>query len=154
MEKTRLKKGPTVIPNKLYFRIGEVSDIVGVKPYVLRYWESEFPDIKPAKSRSGQRLYRRRDVENLLSIRTLLYEEKFTIDGARKRLKELNKKNRDEKAQEQLDVESEAPVKAEPVHQKVEPPVKVSSGSAVDVKFLLRLKDDLEGLLKEIKVKK
>ena len=76
------------IPNKLYFRIGEVSDIVGVKPYVLRYWESEFPDIKPSKSKSGQRLYKRRDVELLLRIKQLLYEERFTINGARKRLRE------------------------------------------------------------------
>src|SRR3989338_4012667 len=78
------------IPNKLYFRIGEVSDIVGVKPYVLRYWESEFPDIKPSKSKSGQRLYKRRDVETLLAIKTLLYEGSFTINGDRKRLKNRN----------------------------------------------------------------
>ncbi len=79
------------IPNKLYFRIGEVSDLVGVKPYVLRYWESEFTDIKPSKSKSGQRLYKRRDVELLLRIKELLYEERFTINGARKRLKEFTK---------------------------------------------------------------
>lgn len=77
-----------IIPNKLYFRIGEVSDLVGVKPYVLRYWESEFPDIKPSKSKSGQRLYKRRDVELLLRVKGLLYDERFTINGARKRLKD------------------------------------------------------------------
>ena len=76
------------IPNKLYFRIGEVSDLVGVKPYVLRYWESEFSDIRPAKSKSGQRLYKRRDVELLMKIRGLLYDERFTINGARRRLKD------------------------------------------------------------------
>lgn len=81
----------TVIPNKLYFRIGEVSDIVGVKPYVLRYWESEFADIKPSKSKSGQRLYKRRDVETLVRIKELLYEERFTINGARKRLKDAGR---------------------------------------------------------------
>ncbi len=79
------------IPNKLYFRIGEVSDLVGVKPYVLRYWESEFTDIKPSKSKSGQRLYKRRDVELLMRIRGLLYEERFTINGARRRLREWSK---------------------------------------------------------------
>ena len=79
------------IPNKLYFRIGEVSDLVEVKPYVLRYWESEFPDIKPTKSKSGQRLYKRRDVELLLRIKELLYGERFTINGARKRLKEFTR---------------------------------------------------------------
>ena len=90
MEKTRVEKPREYdIPNKLYFRIGEVSDLVGVKPYVLRYWESEFSDIKPSKSKSGQRLYKRRDVEMLLRIRELLYEERFTINGARKRLREF-----------------------------------------------------------------
>ncbi len=85
------RSGQYAIPNKLYFRIGEVSDLVGVKPYVLRYWESEFPDIKPTKSKSGQRLYKRRDVEMLLKIKELLYEERFTINGARKRLKDFSK---------------------------------------------------------------
>ncbi len=92
MEKAPASKGAMpAIPKKLYFRIGEVSDLVGVKPYVLRYWESEFPDIKPSKSKSGQRLYKRRDVELLLRIRQLLYEERFTINGARKRLKEMGR---------------------------------------------------------------
>lgn len=92
MEKPRAGRGAEPsIPNKLYFRIGEVSDIVGVKPYVLRYWESEFPDIKPSKSKSGQRLYKRRDVEMLLKIKGLLYDERFTINGARKRLKDWAK---------------------------------------------------------------
>jgi len=88
VEKARGDRVAPEIPNKLYFRIGEVSDLVGVKPYVLRYWESEFSDIKPSKSKSGQRLYKRRDVELLLRIRQLLYEERFTINGARKRLRE------------------------------------------------------------------
>jgi DNA-binding transcriptional MerR regulator len=78
----------TPIPDKAYFRIGEVARILGVKPYVLRYWESEFKAIKPQKSRSQQRLYRRRDVELLLRIKRLLYEEKFTIAGARRKLRE------------------------------------------------------------------
>ncbi|MBT3181562.1 MAG: MerR family transcriptional regulator, partial [Deltaproteobacteria bacterium] len=69
------------IPNKLYFRIGEVSKLIGVEPYVLRYWESEFQDIKPSKSKSGQRLYKRRDVELLQKIKELLYEERYTING-------------------------------------------------------------------------
>jgi len=74
------------IPDKLYFRIGEVSDLVQTKPYVLRYWETEFPMPKPIKSRSGHRLYRRQDVETILEIRRLLYEQGFTIEGARKQL--------------------------------------------------------------------
>jgi DNA-binding transcriptional MerR regulator len=74
-----------LIPDKLYFRIGEVSSLVGVEPYVLRYWETEFPALAPKKSKSagGHRLYRRKDVELLLQIKHLLYERRFTIEGAR-----------------------------------------------------------------------
>lgn len=79
------------LPNKLYFRIGEVAKIVGVKPYVLRYWETEFAVLKPGKTPSRHRLYRRRDVETLLEIKHLLYEEGFTIAGAKKKLKESEK---------------------------------------------------------------
>jgi DNA-binding transcriptional MerR regulator len=79
------------LPNKLYFRIGEVAKIIGVKPYVLRYWETEFTILKPGKTPSRHRLYRRRDVETLLEIKRLLYEEGFTIAGAKKRLKELER---------------------------------------------------------------
>lgn len=71
------------IPDKLYFRIGEVSRLVGVKPFVLRFWETEFPQLAPKKSGSGHRLYRRKDVESVLEIKRLLYEERFTIEGAR-----------------------------------------------------------------------
>lgn len=74
------------IPDKLYFRIGEVSRLVGVKPYVLRYWESEFSGLSPKKSGTGHRLYRRREVELLLEIKRLLYDKRFTIEGARKAL--------------------------------------------------------------------
>jgi DNA-binding transcriptional MerR regulator len=77
------------IPDKPFFKIGDTARLVGVKPYVLRYWETEFRSIKPQKTRSQQRLYRRRDVEQLLRIRHLLYEERFTIEGARTRLREL-----------------------------------------------------------------
>jgi DNA-binding transcriptional MerR regulator len=72
------------IPNKLYFRIGEVAKLAGVKPYVLRFWESEFRSLDPKKSGRGQRLYRRKDVELVLEIKRLLYEKRFTIEGARK----------------------------------------------------------------------
>lgn len=74
------------IPDKSYFRIGEVSRLLGVQPYVIRYWESEFKTVRPIRTRSDQRLYRRKDVEELLMIRQLLYDENFTINGARKRL--------------------------------------------------------------------
>lgn len=71
------------IPDKLFFRIGEVSNLLGLEPYVLRYWETEFPSLSPKKSGTGHRLYRRKDVELLLRIKHLLYEKRFTIDGAR-----------------------------------------------------------------------
>ncbi|MCD6487328.1 MAG: MerR family transcriptional regulator [Syntrophobacterales bacterium] len=79
-----------VIPDKNYFRIGEVSKILGVEPYVVRYWESEFKAVRPARTRSDQRLYRRQDVEQLLTIKNLLYKEMFTIAGARKKLVDIN----------------------------------------------------------------
>jgi len=80
------------IPDKLYFRIGEVSRVSGVKPHVLRYWESEFSRISPKKTASGHRLYRRKDVELILEIKRLLYEERFTIEGARKFLGHRSKR--------------------------------------------------------------
>ncbi|HZS08508.1 MAG TPA: MerR family transcriptional regulator [Blastocatellia bacterium] len=76
----------TTIPDKLFFKIGEVCELVGVQAHVLRYWESEFPMLQPQKNRAGQRTYRRKDVEMALRIRELLYDEGFTIAGARKKL--------------------------------------------------------------------
>jgi DNA-binding transcriptional MerR regulator len=75
-----------LIPEKVYFRIGEVSQLAQTKPYVLRYWETEFPSLHPSKSRTGHRLYRRKDVETVFQIKRLLYEQGFTIEGARKQL--------------------------------------------------------------------
>ena len=77
---------PVVIPEKLYFKIGEVCDLVGVEAHVLRYWETEFSMLSPQKNKSGQRSYRRRDVEMALRIKQLLYKDMFTIAGARKKL--------------------------------------------------------------------
>ncbi|WP_305043938.1 MerR family transcriptional regulator [Geoalkalibacter sp.] len=77
-----------MIPDKLYFKIGEVSRITGIKPHVLRYWEAEFGVFSPVKSRSRQRLYQRKDIELVLRLKQLLYNEGFTIAGARKKLKE------------------------------------------------------------------
>lgn len=74
------------IPDKLYLKIGEVAELTGIQPYILRYWESEFGTLRPAKSRSGQRSYRRNDVEAILRIKDLLYRQRFTIAGARRRL--------------------------------------------------------------------
>jgi DNA-binding transcriptional MerR regulator len=76
----------SALPSKLFFRIGEVASLVGVEPHVLRYWEREFRSIRPTKSAKGQRVYSRKDVENLLRVRDLLYRDGFTIAGAKKRL--------------------------------------------------------------------
>ncbi len=81
------------IPDKLAFKIGEVADILGVKAYVLRYWETEFEILKPKKSKHNQRMYERKDVENLLLIKKLLYRDRFSIEGARTALKKLRKDN-------------------------------------------------------------
>jgi len=86
MTEAAVQQGPPEIPDKLFFKIGEVSDILGVEPYVLRYWETEFSQLAPKKSGTGHRLYRRKDVELLLRIKHLLYEKRFTIEGARQTL--------------------------------------------------------------------
>lgn len=120
------------IPNKLYFRIGEVATLLEIKPYVLRYWETEFPEIKPSKSKSGQRLYKKRDVELLWMIRDLLYEERFTIDGARKRLKEI--------------VREGSAAEGSPSHLSEPKPV-VTLPAETSKKVLAKIKKDLEDVL-------
>jgi len=85
------KTSEIVIPEKLYFRIGEVAELCRLPAYVLRFWETEFPQLKPVKSSTGQRMYRHKDVESVLHIKKLLYEEGFTIAGARQQLRAENK---------------------------------------------------------------
>jgi DNA-binding transcriptional MerR regulator len=87
--RTPVPVDPDRIPEKPYFKIGEAARLCAVKPYVLRYWETEFGSLRPQKTRSQQRLYRRKDVELLLKIRELLYAQRFTIEGARARLREM-----------------------------------------------------------------
>src|SRR2546423_7682655 len=103
MSTTKLKAKPNrsteiIVPDKLYFRIGEVSRLCRLPAYVLRFWETEFPQLKPVKSSTGQRMYRRRDVESVLRIKKLLYEDGFTIAGARGQLREELKSERDQTA--------------------------------------------------------
>jgi len=93
------KTADVVIPEKLYFRIGEVAHLCRLPAYVLRFWETEFPQLKPVKSSTGQRMYRHKDVESVLKIKKLLYEEGFTIAGARQHLRAEGKS---EKAQPPL----------------------------------------------------
>src|SRR3989338_8708254 len=124
------------IPNKMYFRIGEVAEFLNIKPYVLRYWETEFPDIKPVKSQSNQRLYKRRDVEMLVAIKRLLYEEKFTINGARQHLKDMMRAQESPQAKE-TDLFGAAP----PADAKS----KAKSAAAENTKKVLaKIKSDLK----------
>lgn len=151
------------IPDKLYFRIGEVSDIVGVKPYVLRYWESEFGDINPTKSKSGQRLYKRRDVELLMAIKRLLYEERFTINGARKRLKEIGRTEHSTevsvapKANTSESVMDNSPEQLEVFSSPREPASHTAAGEIAkstttdNRKVFLKIKKDLQQLLQDLK---
>ena len=95
-------KSDLIIPDKLYFRIGEVSRIAGVPASVLRFWESAFPRIKPQRTHAGQRLYRKNDVELILTIKHLLYEKKFTIKGARRYLNTPQQKSRESLTEAEL----------------------------------------------------
>jgi DNA-binding transcriptional MerR regulator len=106
-----------VIPDKLYFRIGEVSRLCKLPAYVLRFWETEFPQLKPNKGSTGQRMYRRADVENVLRIKRLLYEEGFTIPGARAQLREDRKA---EKHQNALPFPEHKKVELAPIRQGLE----------------------------------
>ena len=92
------KADEVLIPDKLYFRIGEVAGLCHLPAYVLRFWESEFPQLKPVKSSTGQRMYRRRDVENVLRIKRLLYEQGFTIVGARQQQRAETKSDKTQAA--------------------------------------------------------
>jgi DNA-binding transcriptional MerR regulator len=94
----RTKADEILIPDKLYFRIGEVATLCHLPAYVLRFWESEFPQLKPVKSSTGQRMYRKRDVESVLRIKQLLYEQGFTIAGARQHLREEIKSDKTQTA--------------------------------------------------------
>jgi DNA-binding transcriptional MerR regulator len=96
--KKAVRNTAIIIPDKLYFRIGEVASLCRLPAYVLRFWETEFPQLKPVKSSTGQRMYRKRDVESVVKIKKLLYEDGFTIAGARVQLREENKSERNQSA--------------------------------------------------------
>ncbi len=103
-----IEKQLAQIPEKTYYRIGEVSKVTKIKPYVLRFWETEFSAMAPPKSRSKQRMYRRKDIETILTIKHLLYKERFTIEGARKRLAELAREQRNQSDPQQVTLRQDA----------------------------------------------
>lgn len=129
------------IPDKLYYKIGEVAKFTGVKTHVLRYWETEFKAIKPNKSRSNQRLYRKRDVELILHLKDLLYNQGFTIAGARKKLREKP----DRKVAEPV---KKSTVKTSATDDQLALPL---SGS-VDQKLLKEIREDILQLKKSLKI--
>jgi DNA-binding transcriptional MerR regulator len=129
------------IPDKLYYKIGEVAKFTGVKTHVLRYWETEFKAIKPNKSRSNQRLYRKQDVELILHLKDLLYNQGFTIAGARKKLREKP----DRKVAEPV---KKSTVKTSAADDQLALPL---SGS-VDLKLLKEIREDILQLKKSLKI--
>ena len=138
-------ESPSRIPEKLFFRIGEVCDLIKVQPHVLRYWESEFPMLAPQMNRAGQRVYRRKDVEMVLRIRDLLYEEMFTIAGAKKRLLD-EMRGGSARARLAEDLATEEETTPEPTNSTTVPATEQSASP--HTRSVLRiLKRDLEDLL-------
>ena len=136
------------IPDKLYFKIGEVAKIARLRPHVLRYWESEFSTIRPEKSKSNQRLYRRSDVESVLAIRHLLYDRKFTIEGAKRYLREEGR----QAAMPEPEPEAIAAQARRQAMEEMEEAVsRAQSESTMQIeKMLLTLKQDLVDFLGEV----
>ncbi|MFO0740907.1 MAG: MerR family transcriptional regulator [Labilithrix sp.] len=140
------------LPPKLFFRIGEVAGLVGVEPHVLRYWEREFRTIRPTKSAKGQRVYSRKDVENLLRVRDLLYRDGFTIAGAKKKLTTGAAPAAAAESERDVEVETEsAPQIATQIEVAAAP---VSSAPVSDTRStrdkLVALRDEVEGFLAEL----
>jgi len=122
-----------MIPNKLYFSISEVAEMTGVKPHVLRYWETEFPDLRPKKNRAGNRSYREKDIKMVMTIRDLLYEQGYTIQGARLQLRDRGRRD-------------------EPT-VRLQPAAQLATATAGDEKaddLLRRLKQELQELRKRL----
>jgi len=128
-------QAPSPIPEKSLFRIGEVSRLTATKAFVLRYWETEFPTLQPVKSPSGHRLYRREDIETVFEIKRLLYEEGFTIAGARKHLAEIGSNGGN----------GHSAVPA--TEHSAAPPARPERGSKAQRKFLLDLHEELLAVL-------
>jgi DNA-binding transcriptional MerR regulator len=118
-------------PKKLYYKIGEVCEIIGVEAHVLRFWETEFPALSPPKTKSGQRIYRPKDIELLFRIKSLLYEEGFTIAGARK----------------QLAAEKNAAKSSPPVQETIPEPIEIKPEEKPEAGRLNRVKTELQNIL-------
>jgi DNA-binding transcriptional MerR regulator len=132
------------IPDKLYFKIGEVAKFTGIKTHVLRYWETEFSAIRPNKSRSNQRLYRKQDVELILHLKDLLYNQGFTIAGARKKLREKPAKSPAKAA-------AETPLKAH--EPSADDQLALPLAASYDPKILREIRQDILRLKKSLESK-
>ena len=140
-----LPLGPaSPIPDKRYFKIGEVAQLVGVQPHVLRYWEKEVPSVRPGKSVSNQRRYRRRDVETFREIRRLLYEERYTLAGAKKRIQNGPGAANVDGETSELETATAVPTSAAPVAVP-DPPIVAAANSQMPLEFpSLAVQDKLE----------
>jgi len=139
-----MAQGRGALPPKLYFRIGEVASLVGVEPHVLRYWEREFRSIRPTKSAKGQRVYSRRDVENLMRVRELLYSEGFTIAGAKRKLQRGAEPEAERPAKTEVETEAKADAKPEAAPR-------TNGAGATDLRETLSvLKTEIEAFLDEL----
>ena len=136
-----------VLPDKKYFKIGETSSLLGVKPHVLRYWETEFPQIRPCKSKTGQRMYRRRDVEALIKIQKLLYQERFTIAGAKQALRSYNWADISEEESGKIEVIEEVPLEHSPAEVKALEEVMIDSKI---ISGLASIRKELQAVLKMV----
>lgn len=134
---------PVVIPEKLYFKIGEVCELVGVQAHVLRYWETEFPMLSPQKNNSGQRSYRRKDVEMALRIKQLLYKEMFTIAGARKKLQADHREGSKPKTEPARDGRTSAPTLFDTGYDDVQPAAPPNSYTPKQKEVLRSIAADL-----------
>ena len=142
------------LPPKLFFRIGEVAGLVGVEPHVLRYWEREFRSIRPTKSAKGQRVYSRKDVENLIRVRELLYRDGFTIAGAKKKLQRPSDETEPMTASNARSAEKEPEVEASPPAPQPAPPETVTRPKAAEAprtrEKLLALRAEVEAFIEEL----
>ncbi len=136
------------IPDKLYYKIGEVAKFTGVKTHVLRYWETEFKAIRPTKSRSNQRLYRKQDVELILHLKDLLYNQGFTIAGARKKLRE-----KPAKSVVQPTTKSSAAVAEQPATIQVAGQLALPLAGSYDPKVLNEIRQDILRIKKSLEIK-
>ena len=142
-----MAQGRGALPPKLYFRIGEVATLVGVEPHVLRYWEREFRSIRPTKSAKGQRVYSRRDVENLMRVRDLLYSEGFTIAGAKRKLQRGAEPEAERTAKTEVQAENHVDAKQESTPEAP----RTHGAEATDLRQTLSaLKSEIEAFLDEL----